>query len=161
MSGRRAYCPVSFPKIKLWQKKLRNAQKQILKVVQFFWISLLCFNYFVQDCTFLKLFNLSPRYDCIFSSGDFKFLCWACVNVYYRKKEKEKAANYFLIQIDLEILVELKSNLEPLCATIKIVERKNAKTLLNISFITGAGFLINSHYEEYSEDSLRKHVLKK
>ena len=115
----------------------------------------------MQDCTFLKLFTLSPRYDCIFSSGDFKFLCWACVNVYYRKKEKEKAANYFLIQIDLEILVELKSNLEPLCATIKIVERKNAKTLLNISFITGAGFLINSQYEEYSEDSLRKHVLKK
>ena len=77
------------------------------------------------------------------------------------KKRKKNQQIIFCFQIDLEILVELKSNLEPLCATIKIVERKNAKTLLNISFITGAGFLINSHYEEYSEDSLRKHVLKK
>ena len=38
LSGEKAYCPDSLLKTKFWQKQLKNSQKQILKVVQLYWI---------------------------------------------------------------------------------------------------------------------------
>ena len=52
-----AQSPVSLPKIKLWQQKSKNTQKQISNFsgpVQFYWISPFCSKYFAKDCSQLN-----------------------------------------------------------------------------------------------------------
>ena len=50
---------------------------------------------YIYTCIYFTLvFNFyftsqPPRYDSLFLPGDSKLLRWFCVNVYYKKKEKE------------------------------------------------------------------------
>ena len=52
LGGDIAQCPVSLPGIKLWLQQSKNTRKQISNfscLIKFYWISLFCSKYFVQD----------------------------------------------------------------------------------------------------------------
>ena len=61
-----------------WQNQSKNTQKQIYNLscsVRFFWISLICSKYFVQDGILLRLFTIPCLYS-VFSVFDQKYTFW-------------------------------------------------------------------------------------